>query len=731
MKQLLQDVRDGRSWVTDVPAPSAAPGRVLVQTAASLVSAGTERMVIDFARKNLLQKARARPDLARQVVRKVQQQGVLSAIEAAKGRLDWPLGLGYSAAGRVIAVGSGVDRFKIGDRVACAGAGHACHAEVISIPVNLAVHVPEDVSWEAAAFTTVGAVAVQGLRLGVPQLGEFVAVIGLGLLGQITVQLARAAGCAVVGMDPQPSRAELAVASGAHDVATSRETFTRLCERRAAGRGVDLVLITADTKSDDPLALAGDIARDRGVVVAVGAVGTHVPRKPFYEKELDFRISRSYGPGRYDPSYEERGEDYPYGYVRWTENRNMEAFVRLMAERQVDVQPLITHRFSIERAAEAYALIAGEVREPYLGVVLTYPLVAPPASRRVNLKSAVAAASDEFAPMAPVRVGVVGPGKFARAVLLPVLKRTPGVELVGVSAASGLTARSTADRFAAGYCTTDTGELLDDETVNTIVIATRHHLHARQTIDALTRGKHVFVEKPPCLSRQELADIVAAQVTAGRLLMVGFNRRFAPMAVRVKQFFADTKEPLILQYRVNAGFVPQTDWTQDRREGGGRLIGEVPHFIDLAMWLAGDTPISVSANALPNAGRYSDDNFALTITFANGSVAQILYSANGSPALPKERLEIHGGSRSAVLNDFRRLELFDRTRSVARSWFRQDKGHQAEWTAFAGAIQNGGPAPISMAEIVAVMETVFCAQDSMQSGSVVQVLPTVPSPLLA
>lgn len=711
MKEVWQEMKTGRTLVADVPAPIAGPGRVLIQVHASAVSAGTERMVVEFASRSMLAKARSRPDLVKQVFTKAQREGILTAYEAVQRKLDEPMALGYSVAGVVVDVGPGVTEFAAGDHVAAAGGGYAVHAEVVSVPVNLVAKLPDGVDFDAAAFTTLGAIALHGVRLADVKLGEYVAVLGLGLLGQITTQLLHASGCRAIGFDPRPERAALALACGATAVASAEDTFADLCRMHSGGRGADAVLITADTPSNAPLALAGRVSRDRGVVVAVGAVGMQIPRKAYFEKELDFRISRSYGPGRYDTTYEEEGRDYPIGYVRWTEQRNLQAVVELLAARRIDVTPLISHRFPIEDAARAYDLISAKTGEPFLGVVLTY------SGRPEALESTSWIGSDgSAASILPgaVSVGLLGAGNFANATLLPAMKKDSGTHLAGVCAASARSAKRTGDRFGFKYATTDPAQVLADAKVTSVVITTRHHLHAQQTIAALDAGKHVFVEKPLCLSLAELDDIRAAHARSGRHLMVGFNRRFAPFARRVKSFFAQVQEPLMIEYRANAGWLPPDHWTQNLDIGGGRIVGEAIHFIDLASWLAGSHPVAVAAEQLPNAGRYRDDNVAISLTFANGSLARILYLANGDTAAGKERLEVHGGQRTAILDDYRRLDLFGSgRRESAKTWLRQDKGHAAEWAAFSEAVRSGGAAPIPFDHIVASMRAALAARESL------------------
>ena len=719
MKQVLQQARSGEIAVVEVPAPKLLPGCVLVRMAASLVSAGTERASCEFASKNLLQKAKARPDLVREVIRKVQRDGVFSAVAAVRSRLDQPNALGYSSSGTVVGVGEGVTDLNLGDRVACAGANYAVHAEFACIPRLLAARIHPDsaVSLEEAAFTTLGAVGLHGVRTADVKLGDVVAVIGLGLLGQLTVQILKAAGCRVLGMDIVPERAELAAGLGADDVSISRDGLRDSCLQNSSGHGADAVLITAETASSEPVDLAGEVARDRGVVVAVGTVGMDIPRKLYFEKELDFRISRSYGPGRYDSVYEQKGRDYPIGYVRWTETRNMEAFLQLLSEAKLDVKSLVTHRFPIERAQGAYDLITGRVGEPFLGVLITYPEQAEE-SREIQLvgKGTAPVLIGEKS----VTMGVLGAGNFALSTLLPAIKRIGEVELVGVCAADGSHARYAAENFGFRFCATEAQRILNDPSINTVAIATRHHLHARQVLAAIAAGKHIFCEKPLCLNEIELAEIVRARRSRvpGRdpVLMVGFNRRFAPMAVKMKAFLKPIQEPLALHYRVNAGFVSRDHWVNDPEQGGGRILGEVCHFVDFLTFLAGVLPIEVQARSVANLEPYSSDNVIISMRFANGSLGTISYLANGDRSYSKERVEVFGGGAVAVLEDFRCLELVRHGRKQTfRSRFRQDKGHRGELEAFAAAVRGGGEPPIPFDEIVSTSLATLRAAESRSS----------------
>jgi predicted dehydrogenase/threonine dehydrogenase-like Zn-dependent dehydrogenase len=719
MKQVFQDARSAEITVEDVPAPKLLAGCVLVRTAASVVSAGTERASSEFASKSLLQKARMRPDLVREVLSKISREGFAATVSTVRNRLDQPSALGYSSAGTVIAVGEGIADMNPADRVACAGAGHAVHAEFACIPRLLVARIPSDaVKFEDAAFSTLGAVALHGVRNADAKLGDIVAVIGLGLLGQLTVQILKAAGCSVLGMDISNERAELALRSGADAVSTSSSGFHDLCLQHSSGRGADSVIITAQTSSNDPVNLAGAVARNRAVVVAVGTVAMDIPRRYFYEKELDFRVSRSYGPGRYDSAYEQKGIDYPIGYVRWTETRNMEAFLKLLADRKLDLQPLITHRFPIVQAHSAYDLITGKTREPFLGVLIEFPESADVATR-VDLNLPHRSAPTDH----PVRIGLLGAGGFATSTLLPAIKRVGRTELIVVAAASGSHARHAAAKFGFHSCTTDEREILDNPAVNTVVISTRHHLHAVQVIAALQSGKHVFCEKPLCLNQAELAEIAAAKDPRNRqLLMVGFNRRFSPLAVRMKAFLREVQEPLALHYRVNAGFLPQDHWLNDPQQGGGRILGEVCHFVDFLSFLTDSSPLEVETRALTNPGHYSNDNLVCSLRFAGGPQATITYLANGDKAFSKERIEVFGGGRVAVLEDFRRLELVrGGKKNVFRSLLRPDKGHQGEWQAFVTAIQEGAESPIPFPEIAASMLATFALEESRCLGQPVAV----------
>jgi len=715
MKQVLKNINDGQTLIADVPVPSVRPGMALIKTGASLVSVGTERMVVEFAEKGLLGKAQSRPDLVRQIVDKARREGVLSTIEATFNRLDQPMALGYSSAGTVIAVGEGLDGFKPGDRVACAGGGYAVHAEYELVPQNLMAKIPDNVDFESAAFATLGAIALHGFRLAQPQVGERVAIIGLGLLGLLSVGIARAAGCSVFGIDLDPVRVKLAQQMGVQ--AVSRDGAEEAGRGFSQGRGFDTVLICADTASNDPIELAGQLARDRGTVVAVGAVGLEIPRKIYYEKEIPLLISRSYGPGRYDPAYEENGQDYPFGYIRWTEGRNLEAVVELIGSGKLDVQSLITHRFPIESAAKAYEMISGKATEHFLGVVITYAENEPASLvSRVEIQPEVT--------KAPVQVGltlgVLGAGNYASATFLPAVKKAGGVSLAGIASAAGLSARNAAQRYGFSYATSDEQEILTDDKINLIAVLTRHNQHARQIVLGLQHGKAIFCEKPLALTRNELEEVQrAATVEKAPLLMVGYNRRFAPFSQKIAAFFANRSEPMVLHYRVNAGFLPDTHWLHNPTVGGGRILGEGCHFIDYLISLVGSVPQSVYTAALPNAGRYHGDNVVMNFTFIDGSIGTVTYLANGDKSVPKEYLEVFCQGRVAILDDYRSLELVqDGRRQSFKSQLRQDKGHLAGWQAFLSAVRTGSTPPVPYDQLFGGARAVFAAGESLLSGKV-------------
>jgi len=722
MKQILQNLKTGELSVTDVPPPLAQHGRVLVRAAASLISAGTERMAVDLGQKSLFGKARERPDLVKQVIQKAKNEGLLNTFNAVRAKLNSSNALGYSAAGIVIDVGDGVTEFRAGDRVACAGAGFASHAEVLSVPKNLCVRLPAGVGFEEAAFGTLGAIALQGVRLADVTLGESVVVIGLGLLGQLTVQLLKANGCRVFGVDLDLAKVELARSLGADDTVVSGEETKRIIVEWSRGRGADAVLITAATPSNQPIELAGEVSRLKGRVVAVGLVGLDIPRKIYFERELALKVSMSYGPGRYDPEYEERGHDYPFAYVRWTEGRNIEAFLDLVAERRVNVERLITHRFPVEEGERAYQLITGEAKEPYLGVLLCYD-TARELERRIENKLKTPATHDRR-PAARVSVGLIGAGSYARTMLLPNF-RASGADFRSIATASGVSARDIGEKYGFDSFVSDAEDVIRDEGVNLIVIATRHDLHAELARRALERGAHVFVEKPLALSDEELDTVLNAARSphSPGQLMVGFNRRFSPLARAAREFFAGRQAPLSIAYRVNAGRIPKEHWIQDAREGGGRIIGEVCHFIDLMQFLVGAPPVRVYAESIISRNQQiiDEDSVFITLRFADGSNGSIAYLSEGDKALAKERVEIFAEGRTFVLDDFRRASAFKNGREEKLKLSNQDKGQADEVRAVCSMVIEGGPAPISLSELAATTRATFRIRESLRSGQAMEI----------
>lgn len=718
MKQVLQNLKSGAVTVTDVPAPVARPGFVLVRTAASLISAGTERMTVEAGQKSLIGRAVEQPALVKQVIQKARSEGVVNTFDAVRSKLASLVALGYSAAGKVIEVGEGVTDFRPGDRVACAGVGYASHAEVLAVPKNLCIRLPDAVSFDAAAFGTLGAISLQGVRLAELSLGESVVVIGLGLIGQLTVQLLKSHGCRVFGIDLDQNKIELARKFGADAGCAPDDDVKRRVLAWSRGRGADAVLITAATESNQPVEMAGEISRAKGRVVAVGAVGLTLPRQPYYNRELTFKISMSYGPGRYDPEYEERGHDYPFGYVRWTEGRNIEAFLDLLAEGRIDVGPLTTHRFTLDETERAYQLITGELKEPYLGVVLQYDT-----ERELEPRIQLAAKQTKtVTPARSVRVGLIGAGNYARAMLLPNFK-SAGAEFHAIATASGVSARQVGERFGFRSCVSGADEVLADNEINLIVIATRHDSHAELARRALESGRDVFVEKPLALNDEELDKVIAAATQSDGQLMVGFNRRFSPLARAAQEFFKDRQTPLSINYRVNAGRVPPGHWAHHPSEGGGRIIGEVCHFIDFIQFMTGSLVTRVYAESISSRTHdvVPEDSVFITLRLADGSNGSIAYLAEGNSALPKERIEIFGAGKSFVIEDFRSSAAYENGREKKTKLREQDKGQKDEVRAVCAMVLEGKPAPISLEDLATTTRATFRIRDSLRTGLPVEV----------
>lgn len=669
---------------------------------------------MDLAKKSLLGKARERPDHVRRVLEKVRNEGLFETIDSVRKKLDEPMTMGYSSAGIVLACGDGVQHFKPGDRVASNGP----HAEVVSVPQNLCARVPEGVPLEQASFAVLGSIALQGVRLTECRLGETVLVVGLGLVGQLTVALLKAAGMRVFGIDLDPAKCELALRMGAEVASPSLKAAE--VESLTGGLGADAVVITASSKSNAPIELAAAAVRQKGRIVLVGVVGLELDRRPFYFKECEFVVSCSYGPGRYDPQYEERGHDYPAAYVRWTEQRNIQAVLDLMANGKLDVKPMISHRFDIERATDAYGLIESGA-EPYLGIVLQYPPF--DFSQAGQRDDGRLHRSVELRPRRPadgkIPFGVLGAGNFARMVLLPAIEKSGAFEPVAICTAKGLSGTHAGGQGGFQRSTTDERNLFEDEQITTLFSITRHDQHARHVVEAIRAGKNLFVEKPLCLTLEELAEIDQALEEAEQapVLMVGFNRRFAPATEMLKDHFRGHTGPLTVSFRFNAGEIPADHWTQHDLEGGGRIIGEACHAIDLATCLTGSLPIRVYAESVHDStpGAISDDQCFITLRHANGSVSNIAYLAGGDKAFPKERVEVFGGGRVGVIDDFRHVTTC-RGGKLKSKGLKRDKGHRAEIDALARCLAGGGAAPIPWEELRAVSLASILAVKSLREG---------------
>lgn len=702
MKQVLQDLKSGKTVVAEVPAPKVRAGCLRIATSVSLVSAGTERMLVEFARGSLISKARQQPERVKEAIQKIATDGLVSTVQAIRSKLDQPMLLGYCNVGEVVEVGAGVQGFRVGDRVVSNGS----HAEYVVVPQNLAARLPEGVADERAAFTVLGAIALQGARLAEPTLGESFVVMGLGLIGLMAVQILKANGCRVLGLDLDPERLTLARALGAETVAPGADPVAAAVAF-SRGRGVDGVLLTLSTSDSGPVSNAAKMCRKRGRIVLVGVTGLEINRADFYEKELSFQVSCSYGPGRYDPAYEEKGQDYPVGFVRWTEQRNFEAVLDLMADGRLDVSPLITHRFPIEDAPKAYDVLAAG--EKSIGILIDYP---PPAARPAETARAVplrAAAARSGA----VRMGFIGAGAYSSRILVQAFK-SAGAELSTIVSAGGVSATHHGRKFGFASAAADAAAVLDDPDIDGVCIATRHDSHARYVEAALKAGKHVFVEKPLCLTEADLAAIEAAYAEApgDPLLMVGFNRRFAPLTVKLKSRLAALPGPKSFIMTVNAGHIPAEHWTQDPATGGGRLVGEGCHFIDLVRHLA-DAPVtSLDAAGLQAPGRAPRaDTAVIRLSFADGSLGVINYFANGAKAFPKERLEVFAAGRILAIDNWRRLAAWGVPGFRTVRAMTQDKGQADCAKAFVAAIRAGRPSPIAAEEIFEVARLSIAAAD--------------------
>ncbi|KAF1082714.1 MAG: Sorbitol dehydrogenase [Candidatus Rifleibacterium amylolyticum] len=705
MKQILQNLKSGVTEVTEVPVPSLKGGQILVQTRASLLSAGTERMLVEFGQANLLQKARSQPDKVKQVFDKIRTDGLLPTLETVFNRLDEPLPLGYCNVGTVIEVGADVEGFAVGDRVASNGN----HAEFVCVPKNLCAKIPDTVSDEEATFTVLGSIGLQGVRLIQPELGQRVVVFGAGLIGLVVVQLLRASGCHVLAVDLDKDRLQLARQFGAEIFQIGSGDLVNYAAAFSQNLGVDAVVITASAKTDEIVHQAAQMCRKRGKIVLVGVVGLNLQRSDFYEKELTFQVSCSYGPGRYDPAYEQKGQDYPPGFVRWTEQRNFVAMLDAIAARQIDVNSLITHRFEFSKATEAYQLITGNAGS--LGVILQYPQQQKP-------ERTISFAHPPRSNAAKTVAAVLGAGNFAKMTMVPALAKTSARLKYITARTNAAAAAHIARKFSFENATTDLEAVWSDKAVNTVFIATNHNSHAAMVKRALESGKHVFVEKPLCLNVEELKEICrlvgrqASSDKAGLQVMVGFNRRFSPHVVKIKELLSGRSEPLALQMTVNAGIIPSEHWVHDPQAGGGRIIGEACHFIDLMQFITAAHVVSVNCQFMNKPGHNTYDTAAISLGFADGSVGVVNYFANGNKAFPKESLQVFSEGRVLVLDNFARLDGHGFKGFSSHKTWSQDKGHASQFAEFVGLIEKGGQPLIPFADIVNVTLASFAAVKS-------------------
>lgn len=711
MKQIMQDIRRGVTSLVEVPQPNCGPDQVLIASRFSLISGGTEKSLVEFGKASLLSKARSRPDKVQQVLNKLTTDGLLPTLEAVFSRLEEPLPLGYCNAGEVIEVGKNITEFSVGDRVVSNGP----HAEVVCVGKNLCAKIPDNVSDPEAAFTVLSSVALQGIRLAEPSLGERVAVLGLGLIGLITVQLLKANGCQVIGTDFDPKKLSLAEKFGAPvvDLGEGEDPVQSVMDF-TDGKGVDKVLITAATESSDPVHQAALMSRKRGKIILVGVVGLELKREEFYKKELSFQVSCSYGPGRYDPVYEEKGLDYPFGFVRWTEKRNFQAILGLMADNKLNITDLISDQVPFDQAPQTYRKL---LEDPsLLGMVLAYP-PSMEFNQNLILEPAIDRAQETTSIAKPV-IGMIGAGNFSSRILIPALKPLD-VELHTISSAGGVSAAVAGKKFGFSRATTDLQTIFEDNQINTVFIATRHNLHADLVIQGLESGKHVFVEKPLALDRDQLLLVKkAVSANPGQMLMVGFNRRFSPLAVKMKRFVDRRTQPLAIVYTVNAGHLPADHWTHDPVVGGGRIIGEACHFIDFLRFLVGKPIKTVDARMIGEIPSHPvrEDKMTITLTFDDGSLGTVHYFANGSSRYPKERVEIYNEGRIMILDNFRTLKGYQWPGLKNIRLYRQNKGHKEELEVFSKQITSGEGTLIPWNELEEVALASFLAVEKSKIG---------------
>ena len=716
MKQILQSARSGELQLVDVPTPAVGPGQVLVQNHFSVVSPGTEKIAMDFAKKSLLGKARSRPDLVSQVLRKVRQEGPLPTYRTVVNRLDSPQPLGYSCAGVVVDVGENVSDFIVGDRVACAGAGYANHAEWISVPENLVARVPDGLNLDRAAFATLGAIALQGIRVAGPSLGEVAVVVGLGLIGQIAVQLLVSNGCRVLGIDIDERRIKQALEQGAEWGAQPDALSPGWKDNATGGYGADFVLVTASANDSAPIQLSAELCRPKGRVIVVGAMPLELDRRTFYEKELELRLSMSYGPGRYDRRYEEMGLDYPLPYVRWTENRNLQAVLALAHREAIHLENLDAEIVDFSEAETAYAQLAKGER-PSLAVIFRYDASSrPEQTLSLRPKSQRTGKTD-------IGVGFLGAGNYAKAVLLPNLAGIADLRRTALVTATGPSAQRTAERFDFERCGTDPSDIIEADDVDLVFVATRHNLHAHWAAEALRAGKAVWLEKPLGLSLDEVDQVAAAARESGSLLAVGYNRRFSQHTQAFVKAFENRSTPLHIQYTVAAGPTPRDTWITDPMEGGGRILGEACHFVDLCGHIVGQPPVQVFASALSKNFEL-DDSITALIRYRDGSVANIHYLAQTTSELPKERFEASSGGITGTCENFKQTRIMGTNAAEGIKNINQDKGQAKALREVLGALRSGGVGPFSLEELIATSKVTFAIQESIRSGAPVVISET-------
>lgn len=701
MKQVLENLRNGDISVDEIPTPTIKPGQVLVRNHFSLISTGTEGGTVKLGKMSYIGKAKARPEQVQKVIKVVRTQGLLTAYRAVDRSLDIPIALGYSCAGEVIKVGADITDLSVGDTVACAGAGLANHAEIVAIPRNLCVPVPSSMNLKYAAFATVGAIAMQGVRIANVKLGENIVVIGLGLVGILTAQILRAAGANVFGIDVDEN--QLSYVNKLNICKTENFNADNLIEQVmsfSGGNGADSVIITATTADNGPVSLAGKVARHKARVVAVGRTEMKAPRDTYLFKELELHTSYAYGPGTGDPSYEENGVDYPIGYVRWTENRNMSAFIDLIYQKKIDFSHLITHEFDIEEANKAFDLIINNTQEHVSAVILRYPHREQTYNKNLIPLQNTSSSPSHNSNNKIIGVSLIGAGSHATNELIPLLSKFKNVDLRGIATATGIRAHALGKKYKFDFCTSDIETILSDDKSDCIYILTRHDTHADLTTAALKAGKHVFVEKPLALNKDELDTIKSAYQDSNKILLTGFNRRYAPTAIKMRNFFGNRAQPLFMSYRSNVGYRPPNHWLHNPLEGGGVIIGEACHFIDFCYWFTNSQIVDINVSALKgkNTGLISEDNVHITLSFSDGSLAAITYISNGSVSYSRERVEVHCDNKSADLYDFKKLTLSDGKRTKQFSnWISADMGHQAQSKAFLDAISEDNQALIDSA----------------------------------